>query len=115
MENPFKKKIEEKKEMDDLKKDLLKRTMDSLKEEMSKDESEMTLEEKKAHTEKLKALNDVLKEVKGEDKAKGKQIALQVGLKAGLIVIGIGIEALLLRSGHMTRMKEKFIDNIMRI
>ena len=114
MENPFKKRLEEKKEMKDLKKNLLKQTMDSLKEEMSKDESEMTVEEKKAHTEKIKALNDVLKEVKGEDKEKGKQIALQVCLKAGLVILGVGLEAVLLNTGHLTKMKEKLIDNIIR-
>lgn len=114
MENPFKKKIEEKKEMERLNRELLKEAMIDLKEEMAKDESVMTEEEKERHVKKIEALRAVFAEVKGEDKAKGKQIALQVGLKAGLVILGVGLEALLLKTGSLTKLKEKLIDNIIR-
>ena len=94
---------------------LERRAMINLQKEMEKDESEMTLEEKKQHTEKIKALNDVLKEARGEDKTKTKQTAIQFGLKAGTVILGIAIEAFLLNNGTLTKMKEKLIDNIIRI
>ena len=102
------------KENDEERRKLEKKTLIQLQIEMEKDESEMTVEEKAAHTEKIKALNEVLKEVRGEDKTKTKQTAIQFCLKAGTVILGIAVEAILLNSGHLTKMKEKLIDNIIR-
>lgn len=95
---------------------LIKDIKEQLVAEIKKDDSEMSVEEKKVHVEKIRALSDYLeRETRGINNRNNKNYAIEIGLKIAFTVLCIAFEAALLNSGKLTRMKEKLIDNIMRI